>query len=289
MSRKALGKGLEALFGNLGTPVVNPQTGETVMPVDLAAIEPNPYQPRRFFSTEEIEELAQSIEEKGLLQPVLVRKHGEGFQLVAGERRFRAFKSLGRAQIPALVREQVSDRDMMELALIENLQRVQLNPVEEAQALEQLVNQVGLTHEEMAKKLGKSRSAISNTLRLLKLPDPVLDLLKSGRLSAGHGRALLQEDPKNQVKLAQKMVEQHWNVRHAESAGGRKKEKAGPEEKNPHLASFLSRLRQDLGTKVALKGDDRRGVLEIHYFSREELEAIGRVVREGAGAFSRGE
>ena len=280
MTRKALGKGLEAIFGNLGTEVVHPKTGQAVMEIEISKISPNPFQPRREFKNEEIRELADSIQEKGLLQPILLRRHGDGHQIVAGERRFRAMQLLGRTHISALVRDQLSDRDMMEMALIENLQRVQLNPIEEAQAFEKLINYCGITHEEMAQKLGKSRSGITNTLRLLKLDEEVQAFLRDGRLSAGHGRALLKIEPTQQIKWARKIVEDNLNVRHMEQSG---KKKAEPPRKSvsPNIGAFLEKLRFLLGTKVVLKGTEKRGVLEIHYLSRQDLDRLGDLLERG--------
>lgn len=280
MTRKALGKGLEAIFGNLGTEVVHPKTGSSVLEVEISRISPNPFQPRTEFGKDEIQELADSIREKGLLQPILLRKHGEGFQIVAGERRFRATQLLGSTLISALVRDQLSDRDMMEMALIENLQRVQLNAIEEAMAFEQLINNCGITHEELAQKLGKSRSAITNTLRLLKLEDELKALIREGKLTAGHGRALLQSDPKKRLRLAQKIVEDHLNVRRAEKSGTRKAD-AGLKPQNPNIQAFLEKLRFLLGTKVVLKGNDHKGILEIHYMSRQDLDVFVDILEKG--------
>ena len=282
MTRKALGKGLEAIFGNLGTEVVNPKTGSATLEIEVSKISPNPFQPRTDFGPDEIRELADSIREKGLLQPILLRKHHEGFQIVAGERRFRAVQMLGLPAIAALVREKLSDRDMMEMALIENIQRVQLNAIEEAMAFEQLINTCGITHDELAQKLGKSRSAITNTLRLLKLDDELKIMIREGKLTAGHGRALLQTDPKKRLKLAQKIVEDHLNVRKAEKSGGRKAESAKP--LNPNVQAFLERLRFLLGTKVTLKGTENKGVLEIHYMQRQDLETFADMLEKAQAA-----
>jgi ParB family chromosome partitioning protein len=284
MTRKALGKGLEAIFGTLGSELVNPATGQSLHEIEVAKISPNPFQPRRDFKEAEILELAESIREKGLLQPVLLRKHGESYQLVAGERRLRALQTLGKTHIAAQVREKVSDRDMMELALIENLQRVQLNPIEEALALDRLVAECGVTHEELAQKLGKSRSAITNTLRLLKLETDVRELIRMGQLTAGHGRALLQTPPGQQLRLARKMVDGQMNVRRAERAGF-KKEPRGEDKRDragsPHTRAFLDKLRYLLGTKVVLKGTENRGILEIHYLHTRDLENLGDLLQRG--------
>ncbi len=280
MTRKALGKGLEAIFGNLGNEVVHEKTGASVLDIEISKITPNPFQPRREFKEEEIQDLANSLREKGLLQPILLRKHGEGFQIVAGERRFRAFQFLGKNKIPAMVRDQLSDRDMMEMALIENIQRVQLNAIEEAMAFEQLINACGITHEELAQKLGKSRSAITNTLRLLKLESELQDWIREGKLTAGHGRALLQSDPDQRMRLAKKIIEDHLNVRHAEKSGPAKTPEA-TKPLDPNAQAFIEKLRFLLGTKVVLKGSEHRGILEIHYMSRHDLETLGDLLERG--------
>lgn len=280
MTRKALGKGLEAIFGNLGNEVVNEKTGASVLEIEISKITPNPFQPRREFKEEDIKDLANSIGEKGLIQPILLRKHKEGYQIVAGERRFRAYQSLRKQKIPAIVRDQLSDRDMMEMALIENIQRVQLNAIEEALAFEQLVNTCGITHEELAQKLGKSRSAITNTMRLLKLESELQDWIREGKLTAGHGRALLQSDPTQRIRLAKKIIDDHLNVRNAEQAGP-KKESPTPKPSNPNTDAFVDKLRYLLGTKVVLKGNENRGILEIHYMSRQDLKTLSEILERG--------
>jgi ParB family chromosome partitioning protein len=227
---------------------------------------------------------------KGLLQPILLRKHGEGYQLVAGERRFRAMQRIGKTEISAQVREHLSDRDMMEMALIENLQRVQLNPIEEALAYESLINEVGATHEEIADQLGKSRSAITNTLRLLKLDPEVRSLIQAGKLTAGHGRALLQVDASQQLKMARKILDAQLTVRGAEQSGAaasaKKKDKGKP--LGPNVGAFVEKLRYLLGTKVVLKGGETRGVVEIHYMSRADLETLGDLLQRGHDSLHNG-
>ncbi len=286
MTRKALGKGLEAIFGNLGTEVVNEKTGSAVQEIEISKISPNPFQPRTEFKSEEIEELASSIKEKGLIQPILLRKHGLGFQIVAGERRFRATKFLGKTFITAIVRDKLSDRDMMEMALIENIQRVQLNAIEEGQAFEQLINTCGITHEELALKLGKSRSAITNTMRLLKLDPELQQWIREGKLTAGHGRALLQSEPDRRMKLAQKIISENMNVRHAEKTHTTPQAKKPVQDNsakpvNPNTRAFIEKLRFLLGTKVELKGNENHGILEIHYMSRNDLENFSRLLERG--------
>jgi len=277
MTRRALGKGLEAIFAGLGTEVVNPQTGALVHELELISINPNPYQPRREFEESDLKELADSIGEKGLLQPILVRKHADGYQIVAGERRFRAFQLLKKSTIPAMVREHISDRDMMELALVENVQRVQLNPVEEAQAYEQLANACGLTHDEIAAQMGKSRVAVTNTLRLLKLEPSVLQWWREGKLTAGHGRALLQSQGAEQIKRARAIIDATLNVREAEKSA----KQSVPKIMDPNMRAFLDELRSLVGMKVSLRGGARKGVVEIHYMNRDDIDNLIRLLRQG--------
>ncbi len=277
--RKALGKGLDAIFAHIGTEVKNQKTGSDMHEVEITRVEANPFQPRREFGPEEIEELAQSISEKGLLQPVLLRRHQGGYQLIAGERRFRAFQKLGRTHIPAQVRDQVSDRDMAELALIENIQRVQLGPIEEALAYERLNSEMALTHEEISRKVGKSRAAITNSMRLLKLEPEVRDLLQSGKLTAGHGRALVGLEGKKQILLARKIAEEGLNVRKAEAG---KKTPAAKPTVDANTRAFIDRLRTALGTQVSLRGKPAKGVIEVHYMGREDLDRLTRLFEMGA-------
>ncbi len=288
MSRRALGKGLDAIFANLGTEVANPQTGTVVHEVELKLISPNPFQPRREFGADELKELAESIRLSGLIQPIFLRKHASGYQIVSGERRFRAFQSLDKTTIPALVRDKVSDRDMRELAIVENVQRVQLNPVEEALAYEQLVNDLGLTHEQVAERVGKSRTAVTNTLRLLKLESEVLDWLRDGKLTAGHGRALLQYRGAAQIARARAVLESSLNVRDAEKKEGadtkRASKTAAPSDVDTR--AFLDEVRSLTGLKVSLRGGTgktRKGVLELHFVDRENLTALLETLRRGRG------
>ncbi len=277
MTRRALGKGLEAIFANLGNEVVNSQTGTLVHEVELDLIHPNPFQPRHEFADEDLKDLSDSIAQKGLLQPILLRKHESGYQIVAGERRFRAFQRLEKTHIPAMIRDQISDRDMMELALIENVQRVQLNPVEEARAYEQLVNACGMTHEEISERMGKSRAAVTNTLRLLKLDEMVLQWLREGKLTAGHGRALLQYQGEEQIKRARSILDAALNVRQAE----KRTIPHIPKPLDANTRAFLEELRSLVGLKVSLRGGSRKGVVEIHYTNRDEVDNLMRLLRQG--------
>jgi ParB family chromosome partitioning protein len=275
--RRALGKGLDAIFANLGTEVQNPKTGTSVHEIELSKITPNPFQPRLEFDATELQELATSIATNGLIQPIFVRKHGGAYQIVSGERRFRAFQSLKFERIPALVRDQVSDRDMRELALVENIQRVQLNALEEAQAYEQLANEVGLTHEEIAGRVGKSRTTVTNTLRLLKLEPEVREWLREGKLTAGHGRALLQFNGATQVKQAKAILGAGLNVRQAEGARGPKPARV----MDPNTRAFVEEFQSLAGMKATVKGTAVRGVLEVHYDNRDALNNLIETLRRG--------
>lgn len=284
-SRRALGKGLDAIFAGLGTEVANPNTGTAVHEVELARVSPNPFQPRREFAEQELAELSDSISRSGLLQPILLRKHGNGYQIISGERRFRATQRLGRTHIQALVRDQVSDRDMRELAIVENVQRVQLNALEEALAYEELVNACGMTHEEIAARVGKSRAAVSNTLRLLKLEPQVREWLREGRLTAGHGRALLQFQGAEQVRRAQAALEESLNVREAEQGARAARAAQGTAPaKTPDAdtRAVLDELRALSGMKVGLKGGARKGVLEFHFVNRDDVNNLIELLRRGS-------
>jgi ParB family chromosome partitioning protein len=281
MTRRALGKGLDAIFANLGTEVANPGTGTAVHEIELGKIAPNPFQPRREFAETDLKELADSIAQSGLIQPIFLRKHGQGYQIVSGERRYRAFQRLGLDRIPALVRDQVSDRDMRELALVENIQRVQLNAVEEALAFEQLVNDLGLTHEQIAERVGKSRAAVTNTLRLLKLEPTVRDWLREGQLTAGHGRALLQFQGAAQVARARTILESSLNVREAEKKTGAATKT--PTTQDADTRAYLDEMNLLTGMKATLKGNAKKGVLEFHYSNRDDLNNLLQSLRRGQG------
>jgi ParB family chromosome partitioning protein len=294
MAKRALGKGLGAIFQDVGTSPssVEPDLAGKIHTIPLEEIEPNPYQPRLTFKKEEVDELSRSIQVQGLLQPIVLRKHRQGYQIIAGERRFRATQKLGLKSISAQVRDNVSDRDMMELSIIENIQRVQLSSVEEAESYQKLIEHCGLTHGDLAEKLSKSRSAITNTLRLLKLDPYVQEQVKLGILSAGHARALLSMPPQKQVAMTKQIIEGKLSVRDAEHITGT--EKAPSEERtkskpasntqkwDPNLSAFLDQLRYSLGSEVHLKGSSQKGRLEISFHSQEELEQIHQVILQGS-------
>ncbi|WP_038055025.1 ParB/RepB/Spo0J family partition protein [Thermus amyloliquefaciens] len=261
MSKKAsgLGRGLEALL---------PKGTGGVVRLPLSAIRPNPHQPRRRFSQEGLEELAASIREKGLLQPLLVRPKGEGYELVAGERRLRAAELAGLREVPVVIRD-LTDQEAMEVALVENLQREDLTPLEEARGYQALLD-LGLTQEEVARRVGKARSTVANALRLLHLPEEVLQALEEGRISAGHARALLMLEPEDRLWGLREILDKGLSVRQAEALrerlvrGERKVQEPSP------LSLELSR---HLGLPVRVVGG-RKGKVVIHYRSLEELEAL---------------
>jgi ParB family transcriptional regulator, chromosome partitioning protein len=282
MSKKVLGKGLEALLGE--------NTGEAAAPsseVALSALRPNPHQPRQAFSEESLRELADSIREKGILQPILVEPDTAGeYVIIAGERRVRAARLAGLQKIPVIIR-QFSPQEKLEIALIENVQREDLTPVEAATAYKRLMELGSLNQEQLAQRIGKERSTVTNTLRLLKLPDDAQAALGSGSISAGHARALLTlVNPSDVAVLLKRIVESGMSVRDAEEAagglnGGRKGAtrsssagRAGASRGDPHIRSLEQALIEKLGTKVALKGTGKKGRIEISYFTAEELERL---------------
>ena len=270
---KGLGKGLNALF-----PGESLKQSEQVEQIDLKLLKPNPYQPRKVFEEESLKELTESIREHGILQPIIVRKKGRKYEIVVGERRFRASGEAGLESVPAVVRD-MTDQQMMELAILENLQREDLNPVEEAEAYKQLMDALCLTQEQLAFRLGKSRPHIANHLRLLFLPEQVRAMLSDGRLSMGHGRALLGLKNKKQIEpVAQKTVSDSLNVRQLEALVQRMNEDVPRETKKEKKDIFITEketeLRDFFGTSVNIRKTKNRGKIEIEFFSDEDLERI---------------
>jgi ParB family chromosome partitioning protein len=274
MTRKALGKGLEALLGSL--PMEDPVNDEKLIEIDILRISPNRYQPRQTFDDTGLQELAASIKAQGILQPVSVRKNEDGrYELIAGERRWRAAQLAGLKRIPALVKE-TTDRDMVELALVENLQRKDLNPIESAQAYQRLVKEFHLGQEEIAKRVGKERSSVANHLRLLNLPEPIQEALRQERLTMGHAKAILSvSDSKAQWALAQRILKGGLSVRDAERRtqqmkGGTTK----IHRKNREIAVQEDRLKHYLGTNIRIVPGAKGGRIVIDYYSSEDLERI---------------
>ena len=257
------------------------EPAETVVFVSLDDIRPNSAQPRKVFDQEALQDLAASIREHGVIQPVLLRPAKTGFELVAGERRWRAARLAGLKQIPAIVRE-LTDRQNMFYALIENMQREDLNSIEEARGMEEMMSAFGLNQEETAKTIGKSRSYVTNALRLLRLPQDVQDMVMDGRLSAGHARAIAGlEGEALQLEAAVKCVENGWSVRQVESYTGeqkrpakRRKSRLLGKNKDRDLAAVEQQVTEALGTKVRIRGTEKKGKLELEYYSRGELERL---------------
>ncbi len=274
MNKRGLGKGLEALL-----PQLNVSESDAVAHLDVRDLRPNPYQPRQDFNEEKLQELADSIREHGIIQPLVVRKSSvRGYDIVAGERRFRAAQMVGLTTVPAVVRE-FSDIELMEIAVIENLQREDLNAIEIAEAYAQLMNKAKLTQEQLAKRVGQSRSHVANMLRLLQLPRQVRTLVSRGTLSMGHARALLAvEDEKRQAELAEKVVKEDMSVRKLESLIYSPKKNVSretvPQKNVAHIKHYEERLRTFLGTQVRIHQGKRRGKIEIEYFSPDDLERI---------------
>ena len=283
MEKRALGKGLSALIPERAE---GEHKREEVVYVQTTQIRPNPFQPREEFNEDTINELAQSIKEKGVIQPLLVRRVGDNYELIAGERRLRAAKSLGHKEIPVLVRN-VDDKDSLELALIENIQRQELNPIEEAHAFQHLMQKFHMSQDEISDVLGKARTSIANTLRLLKLPHEIQEEIKRGRISFGHGRALIEIDDANlQRKLAQEIIAKGLSVRELESLIKTRrpsgiKRKIAPGLRDPHVSVFEEALQHALATKVRVSKRKKRGHITIEFYSQEDLERIVNIIRGG--------
>jgi ParB family chromosome partitioning protein len=304
MSKSALGRGLGALLGGappVATPASPILTSAATMPpppaaaapvsdqrervhrVPLNRIRPCPLQPRKDFPEETLRELADSIKEQGIVQPLIVRDRDDHLELIAGERRWRAAQLLGLAEVPVIVR-QADDRAVLELSLIENLQRENLNPIEEAQGYTQLVGQFQLTQEEVAAKVGKSRAVVANALRLLKLAPAIQNYIREGRLSVGHAKVILGLTSDKQQKLvAERVIKEGLNVRQTErvvarlqlrDAGRAAKIVAIPLAGDAHVTELENRLRERFGTKVHLRYSQGKGAVEILFFSDEDLERI---------------
>ena len=274
--RKALGRGLSAL---LGTPDLD---SDQLKEIDIDRILPNSQQPRKNFDETALEELADSIREHGVVQPVVVRPLDDGFfQLIAGERRWRASQRAGLSRVPAVVRP-AEDHDVLELALIENLQREDLNPMEEAQAYERLVVDFGMTQEEVARRVGKNRATVANMLRLLRLPPEVQQWLRENRLSTGHAKALLSLSDLNAIlDSAKKIIQGNYSVRQAEmlvtryaNGSSGQNDQAGRDSVDPNVQAAIHALEQVLGTKVTVQESGGKGKLEIHFFSFEEMNRL---------------
>ncbi|PYM11521.1 MAG: chromosome partitioning protein ParB [Verrucomicrobia bacterium] len=300
MAKTALGRGLGALLGG-SPPAAKPppapiepapapfaDTRERVESVPLTRIRACPLQPRKDFAEETLRELADSIREQGIVQPLIVRSRGDDYELIAGERRWRAAQMLGLVEVPVIVRE-ADDRSVLELALIENLQRENLNPIEEAQGYSQLVEQFQLRQEEVAAKVGKSRVAVANALRLLRLAPGIQTCVRDGRLTVGHAKAILGLGrAEEQALAAERVIKQSLNVRQTEDLVGLWQKRGAaatgaksgslPLTRDSHVADLERRLQERFGTKVDLRYRQGKGALQIHYYSDDDLERVLQIM-----------
>jgi ParB family chromosome partitioning protein len=283
--KKVLGRGLGALIPQRQEAPADSHATQGLAEIPISQIQPNPFQPRKTFNEASIDELARSVREHGIVQPLVVTRAGDKYKLIAGERRYRAAQKAGLTTVPVLIKEMMTEGDALQIALIENIQREDLNPIEEAMAYHQLHDDFQLTQEEISRRVGKERSTVANFLRLLKLPDPVKKLLASGQLSMGHARALLAiESPKKQEQLAERVVRKNLNVRQTEMLASESSPKTAEKkekEKDVFTRDAEDKLQRTLRTKVEIDRRRRGGVIHIRYGSEDELirvvdELMGR-------------
>lgn len=289
-----LGRGLDALFADvpvkepvketvLAKKIEDAGDSDSVKYIKIHDIMPNINQPRKTFNEEKIEELAASIKEHGIIQPIVVRKHGKGYEIVAGERRWRAAMKAELSQVPCLIRE-LDDEQNMLIAIIENMQREDLNPIEEAEGLRQMTDTFGMTQEQVSKSVGKSRPYITNAMRLLKLPEYIKESIADGRLSAGHGRTLITLKNEDERKsLWEKILNEGLSVRDTEKLAAMedkpKKRKPATKRKDPDLSRVEEELKESLGTKVTINKTGNKGKIEIEFYSKDELERLIEVLK----------
>jgi ParB family chromosome partitioning protein len=284
MGKKSLGRGLNAIFQdkNIVEDMI-PDEGSLLQTISLSKIDPNPFQPRKTFKDEEIEDLAQTIKEHGIIQPITVRKSGNRFQIIAGERRLRACRHLQMEEVEAKIFPKLTDKQMAEWALIENIQRVELSPIEEANSYQQLINIHEYTHEQLASRLGKSRSAITNTLRLIRLPEIVQEYIDEGSLSAGHARTLINCQVMSAEDAAREIIDRGYSVREAEKKFLKSPLSASlktpvKESKDPNLTALEQELQYSLGTKVSIKYKSGKGKIILDFESSEDLSRLHQIM-----------
>lgn len=288
--QRGLGRGLGALLGDAveqeeSRPQPQEREADEVRMLSVRLIDPNREQPRRSFDEQALADLAQSIRAVGVLQPIIVAPNGDRFTIIAGERRYRASRLAELEEIPAIVRDW-DEQTRLEAALIENLQRDDLNPIEEAMGVRRLMDEAGLTQEKVAERLGKSRPAVANLLRLLTLPDMVRQMLVDGKLSAGHARALVTVDRKRQIQLANLTVQQGWSVRQLERICAQpvKEEARKPKPaRDAQFGQLESMARELFGTRVKLDGDQNNGKITLYYYNADDLQRIWDVLEMAGG------
>lgn len=283
MEKRALGRGLKALISE---EIVIKPADRPITQINIEEIAPGRFQPREVFDPDKLRELALSIKEKGVLQPVIVRPRDNGYELIAGERRLRAAKELGLSQIPAIIKD-VKDDDALEIALIENIQRDDLNPIEEAKAYQRLAEEFSLTQEQISDKVGRDRASVANTLRLLKLSEKIKEEIYLGRISMGHAKALLAlESDNDQLDLCVKIIKRGLSVRETEYFVRRKltgKTRTRARKSSPEGRVVEEELQRILGTKVTLLHHQKRGRIIIEYYSNDDLERLLNLFRQYAG------
>lgn len=291
--KSALGKGLDALLGDDDFDVFGgdeeARKDAGVLEVELEKIQPNPSQPRKSFSQETLLELADSIKNQGVISPVLVKPQGDGYVIVAGERRFRASQLAGKKTLPVIIRD-LSEEETLEIALVENIQRQDLTAMEEAKAYRQMMDRLNCTQQDVADKVGKKRSTVANSLRLLNLSQEIQDSMDKGEISAGHARGLLSlMNPSDQELLFQRIREQGLSVRETEKQASQmnqgirqepapEKESGAPQRKNPHVREIEQQFLTKLGTRVQLKGSLDKGKIEISYLSADDLDRLMEII-----------
>lgn len=280
MTRRALGRGLSALLGESEQP----RAGDELVEVDIDRIDPGKHQPRKNFKEEMLNELASSIRSTGILQPIILRRKGQRYELIAGERRWRAAQRAGLLKVPAVVRD-IPDENVLALALIENIQRQELNAIEEARAYQKLTDDLGLTQEEVSQKVGKERATVANILRLLRLSDEIQKMVEDEALSMGHARALLaMETAAAQKKLAREIVAKRLSVREVERIIARGEHSHSPSAKrsiiklDPNTRAAVEKLERKLGTRVRVVRTKKGGRIEIDYYSETDLDRIYSVI-----------